>query len=68
MAKLDELLGKIGIGTPLEAHHKQHPLRGDWKPALECHIESDWLLVWEKADSEQIRFLRTGTHADLFKK
>lgn len=68
IAKLDELLEKIAKGTPLEAQHKQHRLHGDWKPALECRIESDWLLVWEKTDSEQIRFLRTGTHSDIFKK
>ena len=67
MTKLDELLEKIGKGTPLETHHKKHSLQGQWAGSLECHIESDWLLVWNDTNSEQITFLRTGTHTDLFK-
>ena len=67
IAKLDELLGEIIAGTPLKRYHKQHRLQGDWKRAFECHVESDWLLIWESEDPEQIKFLRTGTHADIFK-
>ena len=66
ITKLDELLGKIIAGTPLEPHHKQHRLRGDWKPALECHVEPDWLLIWESEGPEHVKFLRTGTHSDIF--
>ena len=32
---------------------------------MECHIESDWLLIW-KADSKAVYLTRTGTHSDLF--
>lgn len=31
----------------------------------ECHIESDWLLIYKQTDDE-LRLDRTGTHADLF--
>ncbi|HSX38868.1 MAG TPA: type II toxin-antitoxin system mRNA interferase toxin, RelE/StbE family [Chlamydiales bacterium] len=34
---------------------------------LECHIEPDWLLI-DRVMSKEIHFVRTGTHADLFKK
>lgn len=49
----------------LEAKYKVHPLRGDYVKHLECHIEPDFLLIWTIA-GEEIRFVRTGSHADLF--
>ena len=68
ITKLNALLRKIIAGTPLEPHHKQHRLQGDWKPAWECHVEPNWLLIWDDEDAERLKFLRTGTHSDLFKK
>ena len=33
----------------------------------ECHIESDWLLVWiQENDTMTLLFLDTGTHSDIF--
>lgn len=33
----------------------------------ECHIEPDWLMVWEQNDEKlTLLFLETGTHSDLF--
>jgi mRNA interferase YafQ len=35
--------------------------------SLECHIEPDWLLIYEIDDEQKVvRFMRTGTHSDLF--
>ena len=37
----------------------------------ECHIQPDWLLVYDKEDNGELHILnlvRTGTHSDLFKK
>jgi mRNA interferase YafQ len=37
------------------------------KVMWECHIQPDWLLVWEQRDEEFIMLmLDTGTHSDLF--
>jgi mRNA interferase YafQ len=34
---------------------------------MECHIQSDWLLVWIQNDTELILLLvNTGSHSDLF--
>jgi mRNA interferase YafQ len=49
----------------LPAGYQPHHLEGDWKGAWECHIEPDWLLIYEITDREVI-LLRTGTHSDLF--
>ena len=39
--------------------------RGQWK----CHIEPDWLMIWEQNDDELILLmLNTGTHSDIFGK
>ena len=67
ITKLDVMLEKIIDGTPLEPHHKQHRLHGQWKPSWECHVEPDWLLIWNDEDPERVKFLRTGTHSDIFR-
>ena len=54
-------------GEPLDPIHSDHKLIGDYVGRRECHIESDWLLVY-KYEGENIVFERLGTHSDLFKK
>lgn len=49
----------------LNAKYKEHPLLGNYKGYLECHIEPDWLLIY-KIDDQDLYFVRTGTHSDLF--
>lgn len=53
-------------GEPLDPIHRDHKLVGDWQGRRDCHIESDWLLIY-KIDGESLIFERMGTHADLFK-
>jgi len=50
---------------PLEKHHRPHPLSGNYATAWECHIEPDWLLIWNP-EVDQLVLSRTGTHSDLF--
>jgi len=34
---------------------------------LECHIEPDWLLIYQIDDEiKEVYFVRTGTHSDLY--
>ena len=47
--------------------HKDHKLVGNYVGRRDCHIESDWVLIY-KTSGEQLIFERTGTHSDLFKK
>lgn len=42
-----------------------HPLLGQWKPHWECHIQPDFLLIWETTETEII-LARCGTHSELF--
>jgi mRNA interferase YafQ len=51
----------------LPKEYLPHPLQGRFSGYMECHIESDWLLIWKTKDYE-IHLYRLGTHSDLFKK
>ena len=51
----------------LDPIHRDHRLIGNWQGRRECHIESDWLLIY-KTEVDRIVFERTGTHSDLFQK
>ena len=62
-AVLDLLARRIQLS---EKYH-DHALSGDFIGFRECHIEPDWLLVYQINDDELILFASaTGTHADLF--
>ena len=63
--KLKIIVDQLINHEPLDDRFKAHRLVGNWYPNWECHIEPDWLLVWEESDSEII-LVRTGTHSDLF--
>jgi mRNA interferase YafQ len=54
-------------GQPLDPIHRDHKLLGNLVDRRNCHIESDWLLLY-KIDESRLIFERTGTHSDLFKK
>ena len=60
---IELLLGANG----LPAEFNDHPLKGEWKPSRDLHMEPDWLLIYT-ADESKVHFERTGTHADLFGK
>jgi len=55
------------IGKPLDPIHREHHLIGNFAGRRECHIESDWLLIYKREPS-RIIFERMGAHSDLFKK
>lgn len=70
MQQLKEaMLLLIANDGPLGPEWLDHPLKGEWSDHRECHIGGDFLLIYLIAGSgaaETIRFVRTGTHADLF--
>ena len=54
-------------GDTLDELHRDHKLLGNFSGRRECHIESDWLLIY-KIVEDTIIFERMGGHSDLFKK
>ncbi len=60
------VLSKLAKGEILEANYRDHILTGQYKGSRECHIEPDWLLIYELTVTELV-LVRTGTHSDLFR-
>lgn len=65
MDVLRDIVVQIAAGDTLDPRHRDHPLLGGYSGARECHLEPDWLLIYERTDTELI-LMRTGTHVDLF--
>ena len=67
--KLFEVVNILADGGTLDARYRDHDLSGNYKGTRECHIEPDWLLVYEIRDEVLVLMLyRLGTHSELFKK
>lgn len=57
----------ITTGT-VPAKYRPHKLNAKFNFAWECHIQPDWLFVWEQYDDTlTLIFIDTGTHSDIFK-
>jgi len=63
--EFQRVIRKLAGEESLEPKYRDHPLLGEYKRTRECHIEPDWLLIYEATESELL-LIRTGTHADLF--
>jgi mRNA interferase YafQ len=69
LRKLEEVLGILASQKPLPDYHRDHQLAGDLKDFRECHIEPDWLLMYQIRQAELVlSATRTGSHSDLFKR
>ena len=66
VAKLKSILASLVEGEELTAEHRDHVLVGQYTGSRECHIASDWLLIYESTGNE-IVLIRTGSHSDLFR-
>lgn len=65
--KMFEVIEILANGGKLDAKYRDHDLSGNFKDTRECHIEPDWLLIYEiKEDILVLMLSRTGTHSDLF--
>jgi mRNA interferase YafQ len=64
--KLYDVISDLINQKSLARKYADHPLKGEYSDCRECHIEPDWLLIYLIMD-DTITFVRTGTHADLFK-
>jgi mRNA interferase YafQ len=67
IGKLTYVMGMIINEQPLPPERHNHPLHGKWEGTLECHIQGDWVLIYEIDLAERaVVFHRTGSHSDLF--
>ncbi len=65
--KFKMIVPTLLAGDPLDPIHRDHQLTGNYTGRRDCHIESDWLLIY-KLEEDSVVFERMGTHSEQFKK
>ena len=63
---LDDIIRLLSRGEALPERNRDHALTGNYAGFRECHIQSDWLLIYRIDDAVlTLTLTRTGTHSDL---
>jgi mRNA interferase YafQ len=65
--KFKIIVRSLLAGETLDPIHRDHRLVGNFAGRRDCHIESDWLLIY-RIETDTIFFERMGAHSDLFKR
>jgi len=67
ISKLTKVISLLINEQPLPPKYENHPLHGKWEGASGCHIQGDWVLIYEIDDkARKVTFHHTGSHSDLF--
>ena len=68
--KLNFVMEQLIDGKKLSSKYQDHGLKGEWNGCRDCHIEDDWVLVYENIidndGKEVIIFHATDNHSNLF--
>lgn len=65
MSLMERVINTLRIPENLPPENRDHVLQGNYAGKRECHITSDWLLIYQIFGNE-LYLIRTGTHSDLF--
>ena len=66
LGKLFEVIDILANGETLDAKYKDHSLTGNYRGTRECHIEPDWLLIYEiRGDVLVLMLYRLGSHSEM---
>lgn len=71
LTKIKMVIDKLARQEILEPKYKDHNLVNDkyYKNCRECHIEPDWLLIYQYEDNKlNLLLVATGSHSELFNK
>lgn len=64
---ITDVIKILAKGETLPEKYRDHTLSGEYSGCRECHIQPDWLLIYEIDGDALILYLtRTGSHSDLF--
>lgn len=67
LSELQRVLSLLIEEAELEPRHRDHSLNGNWIPCRECHIEPDWLLIYNLTHDNDLVLVRLGSHSELFR-
>ena len=62
------IVEKLQNGEVIPDEFYPHPLKGEWKNYMECHIGDDYLLIWYDKEENVVELVRLGSHSELFGK
>lgn len=63
---LEIILKCLQEAGTVPAKYKPHRLKGQYPDCMECHIGSDYLLIWMDPENNVIKLVRLGSHSELF--
>lgn len=64
---LFDVVDQLSEGVQLDSKYKDHKLSGEYEGKRECHIEPDFLLIYEIREKEVVLYLvRVGSRSSLF--
>ena len=65
-AKIRAVIAMLAKGETLPPQYRDHALTGDLIGLRDCHVENDWVLLYQiKNDILILTLSDTGTHSDL---
>lgn len=64
--EFDKVVDILADDLPLPLSYRDHPLHGDWEGARECHIRSNFLLVYRYVNDDVLILERLGSHSEIF--
>lgn len=66
MRDFRDVTGLLLQGLPLPPEYVDHPLKGDLADFRDFHLRNDLVVIYQSTETE-IRFIRIGPHAKLFR-
>lgn len=66
ISSLEKVLKLLKETDTLPQEYSPHWLTGNYKGYMECHVESDLLLIWLDENKNLIKLIRLGSHSELF--
>ena len=67
IAELNKILKSLRETGRVPKENNPHVLIGNYKGLIECHVESDLLLIWLDVKENLIKLIRLSSHSELFK-
>ena len=65
LQELQAVIDALQKSKQLDPTYHDHELKGNWRGYRECHIQSDWLLIYQQMPTMLV-LVRTGSHSELF--
>jgi mRNA interferase YafQ len=64
--ELPLVVAALAADIPLPPQYHDHILAGKWNDHGECHIRTNFLLIYLKTSDNTLHLVRLGSHSELF--